>query len=290
MMDAAWKEMQAWAEYRELAEKRAEENERGAGAVEPPVRIRYYESPSAFRCAGALTPSALVFSYRLSPFMGCEQCDRQRNPYCFEHYNPWWKQGEIRVKTNTTILLREMLDSGKVVGNILVDGFDNLYTERETRILRECLAILAEYPFRVHIQASRLDLLVEYLSLLEPLKDRLTVWVSIADDLAFQRDMVSLLAGQGIRLVLSVLLFPFINSGEDELASIQRFATEKHLGIVFTWLRLQHDGPQREAVLRWIEERYGRNIAAQYAAHYPANIPAGRFGRAPSLPLPRPLY
>lgn len=289
MMDAAWKEMQAWTEFRELAEKRAEENERGAGAVETPVTIRYYKSPSAFRCAGAITPSALVFSYRLSPFMGCEQCDRQRNPYCFEHYNPWWRQGEIRVKTNTTTLLREVLDSGKDVGNILVDGFDNLYTERETRILKECLEILARYPFRVHIQASRLDLLVEYQTLLEPLKDRLTVWVSIADDLAFQRDMVLLLAGQGIRLVLSVLLFPVINSGEEELSGIRHFASEHHLEIVFTWLRLQHDGPQREAVLRWIKERYGGKFAAHYDVLYPADIPAGRFGRAPTLPLLRPL-
>ena len=289
MMDAAWKDMQAWNELRDLKETRAAENERGAGAVKSTVTIRYYQSPSAFRRAGALTPPSLVFTYRLSPFMGCEQCDRQRNPYCFEHYNPWWRDGEIRVKTNTTALLQEVLGSGEDVGNILIDGFDNLFTERKTRILSECLAILAENPLCVHIQASRLDLLVEYLPLLEPIRDRLTVWVSIADDLTFQRDMVLALAGQGIKMVLSVLLFPFINAGEDELAGIRRFAADNRLGIVFTWLRLQHDGPQRAAVLRWIEQRYGREVSVQYAALYPADIPSGRFGRAPSLPLPRPF-
>lgn len=280
MMDAAWKEMQAWEELQKAGKKPIRETE------ESPVTIRYYQSPSAFRRAGALTPLQLSFTYRLSPFMGCEQCDIKRNPYCFEHYNPWWKEGEIRVKTNTTSLLREVLESGEDVGNILVDGFDNIYTERKTRILKGCLKILAAYPFRVHIQATRLDLLAEYLSLLEPLSDRLTVWVSIADDLAFQHEIVLCLAERGIRVVLSVLLFPFVNSGEEELVEIRHFAEKNQLGIAFTWLRLQHKGPQREAVLRWIERRYGQEVAEKYPALYPENIPAGRFGRAPLLPLP----
>lgn len=280
MMDAAWKEMQAREELHKTEDEQNRETE------EPPVNIRYYRSPSAFRRAGALTPAILSFTYRTSPFMGCEQCDTERNPYCFEHYNPWWKKGEIRVKTNTTTLLREVLDSGEDVGNILVDGFDNLYTERKTRILKGCLEILAGYPFRVHIQATRLDLLVEYLPLLESFRDRLTVWVSIADELAFQRDMVLALAKRGILVVLTVLMFPFVNSGEEELAEIRRFADEHWLGIAFTRLRLQHEGPQREAVLRWIEQRYGREVAEKYRALYPADIPAGRFGRGPSLPLP----
>jgi hypothetical protein len=270
-MEAAWKEMQAWVEQE-------------AHAAPPPPTIRYYKSPSAFRRAGALTPSGLAFTYRLSPFMGCEQCDPGKNPYCFEHYNPWWRRGEIRVKTNTLPLLREVLGTGANTGNILVDGFDNLHTERETRVLRDCLAVLADHPNRVHIQAGRLDLLVEYLPLLEPLRDRLCVWVSIADDLAYQREMVLALAGRGIRVVLHVLLFPFINNSEEDLAELRGFAAEHRLLLAFTWLRLQHAGPQREAVLGWIEKRHGRAVAERYPALYPADRPAGKFGRAPPLP------
>ena len=273
MMDAAWKEMQAREELHKTEDEQNRETE------ESPVNIRYYQSPSAFRRAGALTPTILSFTYRTSPFMGCEQCDTERSPYCFEYYNPWWKKGEIRVKTNTTTLLREVLESGEDVGNLLVDGFDNLYTERKTRILNGCLEILAGYPFRVHIQATRLELLVEYLPLLESFRDRLTVWVSVADELAFQRDMVLALAKRGILVVLTVLMFPFVNSGEEELAEIRRFADEHWLGIAFTRLRLQHEGPQREALLRWIERRNGREVAEKYRALYPADIPAGRFGR-----------
>jgi len=273
MMDAAWKEMQAREELHKTEDEQNRETE------ESPVNIRYYRSPSAFRRAGALTPTILSFTYRTSPFMGCEQCDTERSPYCFEYYNPWWKKGEIRVKTNTTTLLREVLESGEDVGNLLVDGFDNLYTERKTRILNGCLEILAGYPFRVHIQATRLELLVEYLPLLESFRDRLTVWVSVADELAFQRDMVLALAKRGILVVLTVLMFPFVNSGEEELAEIRRFADEHWLGIAFTRLRLQHEGPQREALLRWIERRNGREVVEKYRALYPADIPAGRFGR-----------
>jgi len=273
MMDAAWKEMQAREELHKTEDEQNRETE------ESPVNIRYYRSPSAFRRAGALTPTILSFTYRTSPFMGCEQCDTERSPYCFEYYNPWWKKGERRVKTNTTTLLREVLESGEDVGNLLVDGFDNLYTERKTRILNGCLEILAGYPFRVHIQATRLELLVEYLPLLESFRDRLTVWVSVADELAFQRDMVLALAKRGILVVLTVLMFPFVNSGEEELAEIRRFADEHWLGIAFTRLRLQHEGPQREALLRWIERRNGREVVEKYRALYPADIPAGRFGR-----------
>jgi len=276
VMEAAWKEMQAWVELAALA----------ASNPPPAPRIRYYRSPSAFRRAGALTPPGLSFDYRLSPFMGCEQCDPEKNPCCFEHYNPWWTRGEIRVKTNTVALLRETLGSGAAHGPILVDGFDNLRTERETGILRECLAVLAHSPNRVHIQTHRLDLLVEYLPLLEPLRARLCVWVSIADDLAFPREMVLALADAGISVVLHVLLFPFINDGEEDLAGIRRFAAEHRLGLAFTWLRLQHAGPQRDAVLRWIEKKYGPGVAEQYPVLYPASIPAGKFGRAPSRPLP----
>lgn len=86
---------------------------RGAGRSQPPVTLRYYQSPSAFRRSGALTPSGLTFDYRLSPFMGCEKCDPEKNPYCFEHYTPWWNRGEIRVKTTTLALLRRVLDSGE---------------------------------------------------------------------------------------------------------------------------------------------------------------------------------
>ena len=272
-MEAAWKEMQAWVEQE-------------AQTASPPPTIRYYKSPSAFRRAGALTPPGLAFTYRLSPFMGCEQCDPGKNPYCFENYNPWWKPGEIRVKTNTVPLLREVLGTGANTGNILVDGFDNLHTERETRVLRGCLAVLAGYPNRVHIQAGRLDLLVEYLPLLEPLRDRLCVWVSIADDLGFQREMVLALADAGVPVVLSALLFPFINAGEEELAELRGFAAEHRLSLAFTWLRLQHAGPQRDAVLGWIETKYGRAMAERYTALYPAALPAGKFGRAPPLPPP----
>jgi DNA repair photolyase len=273
VMEAAWKEMQAWVEQE-------------AHAASPPPTIRYYKSPSAFRRAGALTPAGLAYTYRLSPFMGCEQCDPEKNPYCFEHYNPWWRRGEIKVKTNTLALMKEVLGTGANTGAILVDGFDNLHTERETRVLRDCLAVLAHYPNRVHIQAHRPDLLVEYLPLLEALKDRLCVWVSIADDLAFQREMVLALADAGISVVLHVLLFPFINNSEEDLAELRRFAGEHRLGLAFTWLRLQHAGPQREVVLRWIEKRYGRAVAERYTALYPADQPAGKFGRAPPLPLP----
>lgn len=280
-MKSAWKEMQAWDELYKAEDELSRANR------EPAVIIRYYKSPSAFRRAGALTPSLLAYTYRLSPFMGCEQCDKKRNPYCFEHFNPWWKKGEIRVKTNTKTLLHEVLGSGKDVGNILVDGFDNQYTERKTRILRECLTILAGYFHPIHIQAGRLDLLVEYLPLLEPIRERLTVWVSIADDLSFQQELVLALAGRKIPVVLSVLLFPDINTGGDKLAIIRRFAEKHRLGMAFSWLRLQHEGPQREAVLRWIEQIYGKEIVDRYRVLYPENIPSGRFGRGPSLPLPQ---
>ena len=305
MMETAWKEMQAWVELNDRrAGKTEKKTHKTPGTITEPeksenipnseysenseksFKVRYYKSPSAFRCSGALVPPGLNFTYRLSPFMGCEQCSVDKNPYCFENYNPWWKKGEIKVKTNTKELLTSTLDRDtkewKKSGiSILMDGFDNIFTERKTGVLRDCLIILSDYPVKIHIQTGRTELLEKYKKELADLGERVTIWLSVADELTFNKDVILDLKESGINIILNILLFPLINTGEEKLSPLQKFAEENKIKLSFTWLRLQHKGPQRDAVIKWIKDKYGRETAEKYSSIYPAEIPAGKYGRIP---------
>lgn len=248
-----------------------------------PFDIKYYKSPSAFRRSGALHPKELVYKFRLSPYMGCEQCDLEKNPHCFENYNPFWKKGEIRVKTNTISDLKKNLSGDAKNQDILIDGFDNLFTEKKERILRSCLEILKEFPNNINIQTKRLELLIEYLPILKRFNSKLKVWLSIVDDLEFQRERILKLNKNNIDIILNILLFPYINSKKESLLKISSFAKKNNLRIVYTWLRLQQNGPQRDNVLLWIKNKYGKEISSKYPSLYPIERFTNDFGKGPLI-------
>lgn len=54
------------------------------GTENPQIKYVRYESPSAFRKAGAFLPREVtgIYDYRLSPYMGCAK----RCQYCFVFY------------------------------------------------------------------------------------------------------------------------------------------------------------------------------------------------------------
>ncbi len=257
-----------------------------------------YETPSAFRKAGAFLPKSILdmklYKFRLSPYMGCSK----RCQYCFELHNEFIRPGEVKIKTDTVATVREKISGMKERNVVLLDGYDCERAEIKERLIRSSLEVLLEFRMPLFIQ-TKSDLVLRDLDLLRELSeetDFLHVAFSMTDLNPGHNNIfepytcspknrlraVKILSDAGISTgILLMPVLPFISDTPGELDRL--FAEASGAGcdyIIPEPLRLTGGGPQREKFLTVLKKHYPQFLA-RYHRLYPARKDGYKFGSGP---------
>lgn len=262
------------------------------------IHFTRYQSPSAFRIAGAFIPRSLkymhIYDYRLSPYMGCTK----RCIYCFELVNRNVRKNEVKVKTNTAKYVRKVLLTLNERKAVLVDGYDCEEIEKDTRLLRDSLNVLLEFKMPVFVQ-TKSSLVLRDIDKLERLSEctKLTTvafsLTSLEEEHAriFEPYTTSLeeriramqkLSTRGILTgIILMPILPFISDTNKVLEHV--FSEAASIGcsyIIPELLRVTGVGPQRNNVFKVIKKYYSE-LLPKYERLYPRDPYGPMFGTRP---------
>ena len=268
------------------------------GEKNPYIKYVRYETPSAFRKAGAFLPRAILdmglYEYRLSPYMGCAK----RCQYCFELHNEFIGQDQVKIKTDTVATVRNTIATSCTRKAILLDGYDCEVAEIEERLIRKSLEVLLEYRMPLFIQ-TKSDLVLRDLDLLNKLND-LGVFVNVSFSLTNLNEehsrifepytctpgnrmsAMKTISDNGILTgILLMPVLPFISDTEDDLDRLFSNAAENGCHyIVYEPLRVTSNGPQRDMCFN-VLKRHFPDLVERYERLYPNNIYGPKFGAGP---------
>jgi DNA repair photolyase len=267
------------------------------GEKNPTITYTRYETPSAFRRAGAFLPRKIIemdtYEYRLSPYMGCSK----RCTYCFELHNEFVGPNEVKIKTNTVSLLKEVIPTLSERKAILLDGYDCEYVEKKEQIIRTSLEVILEYELPVFIQ-TKSDLVLRDLDLLSKLREKTFVTVSfsltsVTSNLAELFEPYTCaplnrlralrkIADCGITTgIILMPILPFISDTRDELQLLFSEAAKNNCTyIVPEPLRLTSSGAQREMWFNTLQNTFP-SLKEKYEALYPETPSGWKFGSGP---------
>lgn len=177
--------------------------------------------------------------YNMNLYRGCQHqciyCDSRSECYQIDKFNT-----EVLVKANAIELLREELASKRIVGTVGTGSMNDPYMplEKDVRLTRRALEVLAEFGFPVHT-ITKSDLVLRDLDLFSTIQDKaysaVTFTITTAqDDLSQKLEpgapvssrrlvALQLLARRGILTGITMMpLLPFI---EDTKENINRIVT-----------------------------------------------------------------
>jgi DNA repair photolyase len=268
------------------------------GGQNPNVYFTRYQSPSAFRRAGAFIPKSLkymqTYDYRLSPYMGCTK----RCIYCFELVNSNVRKNEVRVKTNTVKYVRKVLSTLNERKAVLVDGYDCEEIEKKVKFLRSSLDVLLEFKVPVFVQ-TKSSLVLRDIDKLERLSE-CTELTTVAFSLtSFEEKHARIfepyttspgerikamqkLSSRGILTgIILMPILPFISDTDRTLNRVfSEAATVGCSYIIPEPLRVTGVGPQRNNVFQVIKKYYPE-LLLKYERLYPRDPYGPEFGTRP---------
>ena len=268
------------------------------GEQNPDIHFTRYQSPSAFRKAGAFIPRSLkymhIYNYRLSPYMGCTK----RCIYCFELVNRNVGKNEVKVKTNTVKYVRKVLLTLNERKAVLVDGYDCEEIEKETKLLRSSLKVLLEFKMPVFVQ-TKSSLVLRDIDELERLSE-CTELTTVAFSLTSLEEeharifepyttppeerikAIQKLSSRGILTgIILMPILPFISDTDKTLERV--FSEAASIGCSYVIpepLRVTGVGPQRNNVFRVIKKYYP-DLLPKYERLYPRDPYGPEFGTRP---------
>jgi len=268
------------------------------GEQNPNIHFTRYQSPSAFRRAGAFIPRSLkymhIYDYRLSPYMGCTK----RCIYCFELVHRSVRKNEVKVKTNTAKYVRKVLPTLNDRKAVLVDGYDCEEIEKEVKLLRNSLNVLLEFKMPVFVQ-TKSSLVLRDIDKLERLSE-CTELTTVAFSLTSLEEeharifepyttspeerikAMQKLSRRGILTGITLMpILPFISDTDKILEHIFSAATDVGCSYVIPEpLRVTGVGPQRNNVFQVIRKHY-LDLLPKYERLYPRDHYGPEFGTRP---------
>ncbi len=270
----------------------------GLGDENPHIRYVKYETPSAFRKAGAFLPKKIIemeiYGYRLSPYMGCSK----RCRYCFELHNEFIHANEVKIKINTPSVLKKTIQGLHEIKPILLDGYDCEVAEQKEGLIRSSLEIIIEYGLSVLIQ-TKSDLVLRDLDLLQELND-IAGFVNVSFSLtSLNQDHARIfepytcspvnrlkamkkVSDSGIQTgIILMPVLPFISDSDEVLDLLFSKAVENGCQyIVPEPLRVTASGDQRKM---WFDvlRRCFPALVERYERLYPASTFGPKFGSGP---------
>lgn len=268
------------------------------GKQNPNIHFTRYQSPSAFRRAGAFIPRSLkymhVYDYRLSPYMGCTK----RCIYCFELVNRNVRKNEVRVKTNTAKYVRKVLLTLNERKAVLVDGYDCEEIEKEVKLLRDSLNVFIEFKMPVFVQ-TKSSLVLRDIDKLERLSE-CTKLTTVAFSLTSLEEeharvfepyttspeerikVMQKLSSRGIPTgIILMPILPFISDTDKVLERV--FSEARAVGCSYVIpepLRVTGVGPQRNNVFQVIKKYYPE-LLPKYERLYLRDPYGPEFGMRP---------
>jgi DNA repair photolyase len=269
------------------------------GEKNPNIVYTKYETPSAFRKAGAFLPLDLikkgVYEYRLSPYMGCSK----RCQYCFELHNEFILENDVKIKTNTVSVLKSnipMLDKTKA---ILLDGYDCETAEQKEGIIRSSLRVIVEYGIPFFIQTKSDLVVLRDLDLLKELNDS-GVFVNVSFSMtSLNQDhsrifepytcsplnrlkAMKKISDAGIHTgIILMPVLPFISDTNEELDLLFSRSAEKGCEYVIPeLLRVTSSGKQRDMCFGVIRKHFPA-LVKRYEELNPARQFGPKFGSGP---------
>ncbi len=234
--------------------------------------------------------------YTMNLYRGCQHrciyCDSRSECYGIEDFD-----GEVLVKANALALLRRELPRKRVKGYVGTGSMNDPYMplEREVRLTRGALAILAEFGFPVHI-LTKSDLVLRDVDLLGAIRaatDETGAVISFTittadDDLARKLEpgapppsarfrALAALAAQGFRT--GVMLMPILPFLEDSVANLTAIVTQAHdlgaahvvpaFGVTLRDRQRAHFYGQLDRDFPGLRQRYERAYGNRYFAPIP---------------------
>jgi len=268
------------------------------GEINPSITYTKYETPSAFRIAGAFLPRDLikkeVYEYRLSPYMGCSK----RCRYCFELHNEFIHEDEVKIKTNTVSVLKSNIPGLDKTKAILLDGYDCETAEQREKLIRSSLEVIVEYGIPLLIQ-TKSDLVLRDLDLLEELNDS-GVFVNVSFSLTSlnqdharifepytcspldRLEAMKKISDAGVQTgIILMPVLPFISDADEELDLLLSRAAENGCEYVVPEpLRITCSGKQRDMCFD-VLRRHFPALVKRYEELYPARRFGPKFGSGP---------
>ena len=269
------------------------------GTENPQIKYVRYETPSAFRKAGAFLPRKImgIYNYRLSPYMGCAK----RCQYCFEYHNEFINSNEVKIKTNTVSILKKGIENMGESNPILLDGYDCEVAEQKERLIRDSLEVMIKHGQSVLIQ-TKSGLVLRDLDLLEEL-NALADFVSVSFSLTSldkeharifepytctpENRLKAMRAVSDAGISTGIILMPVIPhiSDTDECLDTL-FSKASECGcqyIVPEPLRIRSTGNQREMCFNTLRQHFP-HLIGRYKKLYPASPSGPKFGSGPQDP------
>jgi len=234
--------------------------------------------------------------YTMNLYRGCQHrciyCDSRSECYGIEDFD-----GELLVKTNALDLLRKELKRKRVKGYVGTGSMNDSYmpAERELRLTRGALEILAEHAFPVHV-LTKSDLVLRDSDLIAELECRaaspespgavISFTITTADDdLARQIEpgapspsrrfaALEMLAKQGLCTgVMLMPVLPFLEDDPESVAEVVRRAAgcgARHVvpgfGVTLRDRQRDHFYQELDARFPGVRARYERSFGNRYSA------------------------
>jgi len=260
--------------------------------------------------------------YNFNLYRGCQHqciyCDSRSECYQIENFNQ-----DVLIKANAIELMRKELAGKRVVGTIGTGSMNDPYMplEKDVRLTRRALEVIAEFGFPVHI-ITKSDLVLRDLDLLEKISRTtyaaISFTITTADDALSKKlepgapvtsrrlATMKTLADHGILTGITMMpILPFIEDNEENITRIVTLAHENGAKYIipafgmtlrdrqraYYYARLDHHFPGLRA-------RYEKAFGERYSAHAQNRAGLGkvfeelreRYGIAAKMPVfsPRP--
>jgi DNA repair photolyase len=228
--------------------------------------------------------------YNFNLYRGCQHqciyCDSRSECYQIENFNQ-----DVLVKVNAIELLRKELAGKRVVGTIGTGSMNDPYMplEKEIRLTRRALEVIAEFHFPVHI-ITKSDLVLRDLDLLKEIGQvyaAVTFTVTAADDVLSKklepgapvtsRRLAAMrkLSENGIPTGLTMMpILPFIEDNDENISSIVRLAHENGASYIIPAFGMTLRDRQRAYYYAKLDQhfpglrgRYEKAFGERYSAH-----------------------
>ena len=228
--------------------------------------------------------------YNFNLYRGCQHqciyCDSRSECYQIENFNQ-----DVLVKANAIELLRKELAGKRVVGTIGTGSMNDPYMplEKEIRLTRRALKVIAEFHFPVHV-ITKSDLALRDLDLLKEIGQvyaAATFTVTAADDALSKklepgapvssRRLAAMrkLSESGILTGLTMMpILPFIEDNEENVARIVTLAHENGASYIIPAFGMTLRDRQRAYYYAKLDQhfpglrkRYEKAFGERYSAH-----------------------
>ena len=226
--------------------------------------------------------------YNMNLYRGCQHqciyCDSRSECYQIEDFN------DVLVKANALPLLRRELASKRVKGTIGFGSMSDPYlpAERQYRLTRQALAVIAQKRFPVHM-LTKSDLVLRDLDLLEAINRDTMALVSFTittadDDLARKLEpgaplpsarlrALEVLTAHGIRSgVMLMPVLPFLEDSVENITGIVKTAHRHGAAYILPSFGLTLRDRQRDyfyqrldALFPGVSDRYRKTYGERYA-------------------------